>query len=358
MAAATAPTVEEALHFYTPGSLQIPLSRQEIQELSRIRRGRVVRDIVLMWLQILAAIQLAIWLESWLVVALAFLFIGCMQNALIAWTHEASHYNLSRSKQLNDTLADLFISGPAGVSVNGYRWHHVMHHRHLGDPEREIALEMWLCLRGGFLFSEIVRYLVGGYALRLVLRYFYKGVDNIRKDNPPPRRSLASYVGFVGGNGLLFAMCALQGHWYLYFILWVAPLFTVALLLSNFRTIVEHQPSADVCETGSVPLPPITRVMRANPLEAYLVAPVGFFYHYEHHLFPGIPYHRLAEARQLLQSRGHFDQPGIVWGDGYLKTIWSLAMKPGYGLRLLNPLHDFGLDHHDHDVPAAPESRA
>jgi fatty acid desaturase len=349
MTTLTTPSLGEAIEFYTPGNQAIPLTRQEIQELSRIRHGRVIRDILWTWAQILIAIQLAIWLNSWIVVVLAFFYIGCMQNALISWTHEASHYNLTRNKRLNDWVTDLFISGPAGVSVNGYRWHHVMHHRYLGDPDKEIALEMWLCLRGGFLFGEIVRYLVGGYGLRVILRYFNKGVDNIKKDNPPPPRTPASFIGFLVANGLLFALCALQGHWVLFFILWVAPLFTVALLLSNFRTIVEHQPSADVCETGEIPLPPISRVMKTTPIEAYLVAPIGFYYHYEHHLFPGIPYHRLVEARRLLESRGHFDKPGIVWGEGYIKTIWSLAMKPGYGLRLLNPLHDFGLEDHDHE---------
>jgi len=106
------------------------------------------------------------------------------------------------------------------------------------------------------------------------------------------------------------------------------------LLMTNFRTIVEHQPSSDVCDTGRVPVPAITRCVRSHPLERFIIAPVGFYYHYEHHLVPSIPCHRLGELRRLLQARGHFDQPGIVWVEGYLRTLWRLAMTPGYGMRI------------------------
>lgn len=317
------------------------LSKEELVELSRIKHGQVIRDVILIWLQILLAIEIAILSQSVVVVILAVIYIGCMQNGLISWTHEASHYNLTRSKRLNDLLADLFIAGPAGVAVNAYRWHHVLHHRYLGDPTKEIALEMWLCLRGGYLYSEIARYLLGAYVIRMILRYFGKGMEHLTQVKEQPKRTPASLVSFAIGNTLLLLMCALQGQWYLYFVLWVFPLFTIALLTSNFRTVVEHQPSSDVCDTGLVKLAPITRVIRSHPIERYLIAPVGFYFHYEHHLFPGIPYHRLKETRALLTQKGHFNSPDIVWGEGYIKTIWNLAMTPGYGIRLLNPLHDF-----------------
>ena len=120
-------------------------------------------------------------------------------------------------------------------------------------------------------------------------------------------------------------------------LLWVAPLFTIALLISNFRTIVEHQASSDVCDVGKVQTPGFTRVIECSWLERVLIAPVGFYYHFEHHLFPTIPYHRLGEVRRLLKTRGLFEQEGVQKENGYFRTLWKLAMQPGYGTRLLNP---------------------
>ncbi|MBC7872057.1 MAG: fatty acid desaturase family protein [Chitinophagaceae bacterium] len=323
------------------------ITREELTELSKIKHWNVIGHVALTWGLIFAALQAAIMIDFLPFDILAFVFIGCMQNGLISWTHEASHYSLTRNKKLNDRLADLFISGPAGATVAGYRQHHVLHHRYLGDPEKEIALEVWLCLKGGYLYSAIVRYMVGLNALRVIFRYNKKSDD--ARHSELPARSGASLIGFAVANALLIGICALQGQWYLFFLLWVAPLFTVALLVSNFRTIVEHQPSSDVCDTGRVQLPNMTRVIKSSWLERALIAPVGFYHHHEHHMYPGVPYHRLHEMRAILQKRGYFDRPEIVWGEGYLRTIWRLSREPGYGVRLLNPLHQFPHDEDDHD---------
>jgi fatty acid desaturase len=308
------------------------LRREEVASLSTIRCWREARDIILTWSLVVSALQLAIvWTSPW-VAASVFLLIGCLQNALILWTHEAAHYSLARNKQLNDVIADLFISGPVGVTVAQYRWLHMRHHRYLGDPEKEIEALAWICIRLEQLYREIVRHLLGIYGLRVVQRYQKK--QNDPRYDSLPKRSWESVLGLVLGNAILFGLCALQGRWYFYVLLWVAPLFTIAILINNFRTIVEHQPSSDVCDLGLVDVPAVTRVVRSNWLERILIAPVGFYYHFEHHMFPGVPYHRLKEVRRLLVQRGCFEQENIVWANGYIRTIWNLATKPGFGVRI------------------------
>jgi fatty acid desaturase len=317
------------------------LTDDERRELMRIKPWKVGVDLAICWLLLLASIEVAILSNSWWVVAICFVFIGCLQNGLISWTHEASHCNIHRNRKINDWISDLLICGPAGIAVDQYRWHHVSHHKYLGDAEKEVELPAWLCLRGGNLFAEIARHIFGFFALHIVLRKRrYSRPDSPHR--PPPPRSKLGWIGFLVGNALLFGLCALQGKWYLYFVLWVGPLFTIALLVTNFRTVVEHQASSDVCDLGHVKMPAMTRVIEANFLERMLIAPVGFHYHYEHHLYPSIPYHRLAEARAILRKKGHFDREGIVRERGYLRTLWRLAMEPGYGIRLLNPLYDGG----------------
>jgi fatty acid desaturase len=70
-------------------------------------------------------------------------------------------------------------------------------------------------------------------------------------------------------------------------------------------------------------------MVEAGLLERVLIAPIGFHYHYEHHLYPAIPYHRLSEVRRRLRAIGHYDAPGIVASKGYLRTVVQLATTHG-----------------------------
>lgn len=311
------------------------VAREDLLRLSKIQPGKVILHLSLTWAVVLLLLEAAIRAHSIWVDAVTFALIGCAQNALVLFTHEVSHYGLSRNKRLNDFLADAFVSGPMGVSVVQYRWQHFKHHRYLGNPDLEIDLTAWVCVRGVHLLSQIGRHLLGVYGLKVVSRYDRQKGDQRYATLPP--RSLTSVLALAIGNGMLFTFCALQGCWHLYFVLWALPLFTVTLLIGNFRTIVEHQPSSDVCDTGLVRVPAVVRVVRSRLLERMLIAPVGFYYHLEHHLFPSVPYHRLREVRRFLDDRGCFQRPDIVWADGYFKTIWRLAKMPGYGVRVARP---------------------
>jgi fatty acid desaturase len=45
-------------------------------------------------------------------------------------------------------------------------------------------------------------------------------------------------------------------------------------------------------------------------------------YHAEHHLFPSIPFHRLADAHALLREKLGFVQPGYVrWNLGFVRSL-------------------------------------
>lgn len=315
----------------------------ELAELTQLRPGIAARDIALLWLGVFATFSVALWAHSWAVFALAFISIASFQNALTLWTHEATHYNLTRRQKLNDNLGDFFMAGPIGLTVGQYRWHHVPHHRHLNDPEFEVNPLAWTCLKGGNFIKEIALTMLGKYGVQAVTRYSAQADP---RHASRPNRTPAALAGFATFSGLLFLLCVWQGQWWAYFLLWIAPVLTLTLLIGNLRTIVEHQPSSDVCEAGMVKLPAVTRVVRANWLERLLIAPIGLHYHYEHHLYAAVPYHRLREVRRRLVERGYYDANEVVRGEGYIGTILKIALQPGYGLRLLNPLF---APTHDHD---------
>ncbi len=299
------------------------LARDELRELSAPDPWRWGVELAAFWLAIFALVEAAV-LVSWTLWLVPIsLLIGCLQNGLILWTHEGAHINLVRDRRRNDHLADLLISGPIGVYIASYRWHHGRHHRYLGDGREEIELSAYYPIQGALLWRHVARHLFGSVALSIIFRS--QGPKAQRFGAPPPR-SRAAWLGLGLVNAALFTLCAAQGEWMIYAVVWGFPLVTIAPMISNFRTIVEHQP------LGSVPgpelattLPPFTRIVDAGLLERVLIAPIGFHYHYEHHLYPAIPYHRLGEVRRRLQAIGHYDAPGLVTSKGYLRTVVQLA---------------------------------
>jgi fatty acid desaturase len=329
------PPLPEAFDAWVPPTAaEGPLTRSEVQAFSRLTPLSTAARLVLVWALVVASLWVAAGTYSIAVTLAAFVAVAFLQNHLVSWTHEASHYGLTRRKALNDRLADLFVSGPTGVSVAQYRWQHMRHHRHLGSPEMETDLSPWLCIRNWQLLETIVRHASGWFAWTLLRRY---RPGPARRGDDWPRRSPASIAGLLGGNALLLALCAWRGRPEVYLLVWVAPLFTLTLLIVNLRTIVEHQPSSDVCDTGLVKLPPITRHVTYGPFARLLVAPVGFAYHFEHHLYPGVPSARLGQLRRRLHESGWTARSAPVRTRGYLATLWRLSREAGYGVRVPRP---------------------
>ncbi|MDX1990923.1 MAG: fatty acid desaturase [bacterium] len=331
------------------------LTKEEVVELSTIKHWRWMAELALTWALMLGTLQAgilaALYLPTWatvLVFVVAYFLMGSWYNMIIQWVHEASHYNFSRNKMLNDAIGDVFAAGPIFLSVGGYRWQHIPHHVHLNNPDKELQFTTWICLRGDQLFIQSINHLLGFWYFLFVASTRIVGKPE-RNLPPIPARSIWVWVGTFGTHGEVLALCVAQGVWYAYPLLWVLPIITIGYLINNFRTIIEHQASSDICDLGMAKMPAITRVIRAHPVERFLVAPVGFYYHHEHHTWPGIPYHRLSEARKLLEQRGYFQQPGVFFSRGYLRSIWRLGHEPGYGLRLLNPfLNTEEFEDHDH----------
>ena len=307
------------------------LSREELRQLSRIPTVRVILSVTLLWCALFGCLEVVLRSDSWFVYAACFLAIGILINAVGSyWTHEATHFHIARNRKWNDLLGDLFMAGPTGVTVAHYRWQHFRHHAHVNDPEAEIDQSAWICLRGNNLFVQALYHLAGLHAVRTILRYSHSSPDP-RKSTLPPR-SVASMASFVVVNGAVFLRCALADQWYMYFLMWVAPLFTIAVTIANVGTIVEHQPSSDVCDVGLSKLPVVTRLMKAGWLERIVFGHVGFFFHFDHHLYPGVPVHRLPELRAILEKRGCFEQPGIEVAHGYLRTLYRLSRDAAFGV--------------------------
>lgn len=305
---------------------------EELRELSRVPTGRVFAAIAATWLALFVVLDIAIHAQAWWFDLLAIGVNGVLFLWLAYWAHEASHGLLCESRELNDLLGDLFLSGPFGVSVAQHRWQHGRHHLGTNNPEIEVDQTSWLCIGGAQLLVQAILHGIGWHGLSTMLRYRGRAQDPRFAEMPP--RSTASIVGLIAINGLVLLLFLAHGQWLRYLFLWPFPFFSITVAAMNLFNIVEHQASSDVCRTGLVPMPPITRTVRAGRVERAVLAPIGSYYHIEHHHFPNIPAFRLPELRALLEQRGRFREADVIWVDGYLRTLWRLSTDPSFGERL------------------------
>jgi fatty acid desaturase len=97
--------------------------------------ARSICVIILDYALIFATASAAIAVDHNFAYVIAVALIGSRQYALgEAMAHEASHYNLCRSRRMNDLLGRVAI-WPMAMTLRGYRRYHVAHHRvPLSDP--------------------------------------------------------------------------------------------------------------------------------------------------------------------------------------------------------------------------------
>lgn len=307
------------------------VSAAELADLSRIPVLRVWASIAFTWSMLLLLFYAALTIQLVAIFPIVFICNGILFLWLAYWAHEATHGLVHPDRRWNDLLGDIFLAGPFGVSVAQHRWQHGRHHVGVNDPEVEVDHTAWLCVAGPQLLIQLLLHASGWQGISTIWRYRNRPRDERFREMP--RRSMASMFSLIAVNGGVLALCIAYSQWYLYVFLWVLPFITVTVALMNLFNVVHHQSSSAVCEDGRIWMPPITRVVNSGLLERMVIAPIGSYYHLEHHEYPSVPAFRLAELRKLLLERGRFVQADILWADGYLRTLWRMARDPHYAAR-------------------------
>jgi fatty acid desaturase len=109
--------------------------------------------------------------------------------------------------------------------------------------------------------------------------------------------------------------------WWAYFVLWLLPVYVFAVAADMVRVFAEHSmPADDELADETKRLISFT----SNWPERQFFAPMGMNFHAVHHLWPGIPYYRLAEVDQLVRSSSAAS-PGLVWRGSYLRYLFDYA---------------------------------
>ncbi len=305
------------------------ISPQEMGSLCRPARWRVARDLVLIWIQIVAAAALYLLHPAWWTFAGAFVLMAGGQHGLALATHEFAHYSLFPGhRRFNDLLGAWLFAAPAGIPLAIFRYRHFKHHRtYSTDEDPKIVYRH--SVRGGGLLREIVRSLTG---YELLHRVLVGRADHARDaaagtPGPDPREALPSLIAAQAVVALVFTVVA--SPW-LYVTLWLLPLVTLSELFQKFRAMMEHRPLEE--QMGASPgsgyygeTPGrFVRTVRASVWERLLICKLNFCYHAEHHLWPQVSYQYLPALRGRLEAAGAFDDPRFGHEDTYFSTIRKL----------------------------------
>ena len=290
-----------------------------VREFSKHNPWRWLAAVAGEWLIIGTTIWACNHWRYWWVWVLGAILIGTRQHALGILAHESVHHLVAKPLYWNDVLGNYLAAYPLSYPVEGYRNHHLQHHRLLEtpvDPERatiDLYPSEW------------------NYPMPRA-RFFWLHLRDILFLYPFPAASLVKYIWSCPGGKLphlirvvlyqavILAVAILTGHIWSYLLLWTLPLYTVAVMCFRLRTAAEHsgipgQPARYSLE--KVDTLKTTRTTHWSPIAKFLFNPFNMAYHVEHHLYPSVPVFRLKKLHNLLRERNPNYDAQVHVADGF-----------------------------------------
>jgi fatty acid desaturase len=227
------------------------------------------------------------------------LLVGYVVAFLELFFHEAAHYNLSRSRRLNDALANLFLGLLVGQEIKAYRIVHFDHHRFLGTT-RDTEHSYFDALD----FRFIVEALTGIKVLR-VLTQRGKHVGERAEGREGAELRETGHPRFMLVAGLLLNLAvmtsaALAGAYSLA-LAWPIGVLVIHPAVNAVRQLLEHRSydaRSDI-DYAAVDHGAMSRMFGWGPLASTLGG-AGFNRHLLHHWDPQLSYTRFAELERFL----------------------------------------------------------
>jgi fatty acid desaturase len=243
--------------------------------------------------------------------ASALLVIARCQRGLENLVHEASHYNWTRRRKLNDVLADGLAALPVACRVASYRAGHLVHHRRFGtadDPD----LRRYTALVLEELDRTTLRRLARSVAVRLPA-YSHTWWQSVGTSRHTAVRTLTWHV-----------CCLVLPAWTAFgletsIFVWSTWMVAFCLVLPVLRLIAESNEHV-YSDARTVFDATLTNLGIVNRM---LLHPHNDGFHTLHHLWPGVPHHQLPKLHAALMA---------LDPDGYgsrLRHRTTLLQRPG-----------------------------
>ncbi len=218
---------------------------------------------------------------------------GLSIYAIFTPPHDATHGSVSRSHAVNDLIGSLAAQPMVpGVTVSLYRYLHLEHHRHTGDPDRDPDESL--------VSSGPVGRLLNAAFVELKWTHWY--LNHLEKRSVRERfQDLTSLLLYV-----LWHVVWLNSPYALEFVLlWMLPQRLGLLIVAYLFAAIQHP--VGVLEQAR-PFQ-ATRMFRGGHLVRILM--LSQSQHLMHHLFPMLPYYRYNTAWKL--SRDDLADQALIW---------------------------------------------
>lgn len=236
------------------------------------------------------------------------------QRSLQTLVHHLSHDLLTRRRNLNDLLGNLLVAGFIGMRIENYRRVHFVHHVENGSASDPEFIDFDEVDSRGGLARYVGHFVLGGEALALVRKYYGPARAAPRHGAAAaPPRSLARRALELGTVASAQA-ALLAAFWWVgapqLYLVWLYVALTWSPMLSRLRFLVEH-PGKDERTVST----------RAAWWESALFAPFQFNYHFEHHVWPGLPPYNLGRAHRHIAATGFFERHPEYVADDFLGAL-------------------------------------
>lgn len=228
------------------------------------------------------------------------IFISTRISALNVLVHEGSHYNISDHKKLNDTITNWFIGACILYDVDMYKSTHLKHHSFLGgalDPDYSLYAPKTIYNFKKDILSDI--FLITTFKrARSYLTYKSPSSKKIKNNFKHYYRKL--FINSIIFGFFLFFFIPLKAILY-YSVFWIIPLMCFFPIIVRFRTLVEHY--FDKKDEAMF----VARTTITSHLGHYFIGS-KMEYHFQHHLFPNIPYHNLKKLHNTMTDLDYFNK--------------------------------------------------
>lgn len=229
------------------------------------------------WGIIFGTAAFSLWMNDWIVYLISVWIIGAYQYAIgEALFHEASHFNLFKTKKLNDYLEWIYAI-PFFVDMFQYRKEHTDHHYKMNTKEDHIVRDyeyqgLNKANRNIFWIWFIKPFT--GYAGFFYFRF------SIRL-NP-----LKSAIKFAIFWAPIISIFWYFGMLHILALYWFVPFVTTFTIFFYWAEIAEHYNATSGSRSD---LGLLKNLFHHNG-----------GYHYIHHMYPTIPWYKLPEAHKAL----------------------------------------------------------
>lgn len=303
------------------------IKRADLRQLALLSPLRSAVELAATWAQIVIAIGVCLYFPSPLAYVATFVFVGARQYALLILLHDASHTLLHPRRKINDFIGLWLIAAPCGSTFVNSRASHLKHHRHLGSRDYDPDFFLY-CSGMPAKKDSVVTFvwhfakLVGGG--QIIHTLFSKLESNGGRRTETAPTTLMSFFPVVCMQLAILGCFIAAGAPHAYFLLWLLPLLTLAVLFNGLRVFCDHAtvdhhdgPAADLMVT-----------YYSNPIERFFIAPFDMNYHAEHHFFPYVPHYNLYKLRKLILQNSDYRER-IQWRHGYAQFILQYLFPVG-----------------------------